>query len=474
MMVAGTGVAVYKPRKNTKRPEYDLAPLRADRLDLPPLLDAEHRVIWSDETDEDLTILDLFSGAGGMSLGFESAGFKPLLGVDLDQWACRTFEANIPARAVQQNLEQIHDFRAFLAAYGVTHVTGIIGGPPCQGFSRVGRGRIRHRDRLNGHSEPVVDARNRLYRQFIAAVDSLKPAFFVMENVPDLDTYEDPECPGMRLADRIEAEFEDLGYQVSRQILLAANFGVPQLRSRLFFVGFHRSRGGEFDWPDQMSARGQYGVQTLRNAIGDLPPVSDNQLSRELPYGSAPNDWLHRWYRWGVPQEQAHLVFDHITRPHREDDKQDFRSLDEGQRFADIPEERRRYRCDIFRDKYRKLIWNEPSWTLTAHIRRDSYRYIHPDREPPRTISVREAARIQSFPDRWRFCGYRSNAFSQIGNAVPPLLSRALARAIRAQILGLEVSCDPFLQVGTRASATQRSDGAVQLHALLEQSVTAY
>ncbi len=454
MTVADAGVALRKPRKYTKRPEYDLAPLRADRLELPPLLDTGNRVNWPDETDENLTILDLFSGAGGMSLGFESAGFSPILGVDLDSWACHTFEANIPAKAVQQNLEQVHDFKAFFAAHGVTHVTGIIGGPPCQGFSRVGRGRIRHRDRLNGHSEPVSDRRNHLYLQFVAAVAALRPAFFVMENVPDLDTYEDPDRPGALLAERIEQEFKALDYQVSRRILLAANFGVPQMRSRIFFVGFHESQCGDFIWPDQMEARACFGIQTLRTAIGDLPRVSDNQLSRALPYEGATDHWLHRWYRWNTPPEQARLIFDHVTRPHREDDKQDFRTLEEGQRFVDIPEERRRYRCDIFRDKYRKLIWDEPSWTLTAHIRRDSYRYIHPDREPPRTISVREAARIQSFPDQWRFCGYRSNAFAQIGNAVPPLLSRFLAREIRAQLTGVPVTPDPLLKADAEQVCT--------------------
>ncbi|MDQ6659591.1 MAG: DNA cytosine methyltransferase [Chloroflexota bacterium] len=117
----------------------------------------------------------------------------------------------------------------------------------------------------------------------------------------------------------------------------------------------------------------------------------------------------------------------------------------EGQCYVDIEEADRRYRSDIFRDKYRKLIWEEPSWTLTAHIRRDSYRYIHPEIEPPRTISLREAARIQSFPDHWRFCGHRSNAFAQIGNAVPPLLSRAMARCIMAQLPGGEETPDPLM-----------------------------
>ena len=131
---------------------------------------------------------------------------------------------------------------------------------------------------------------------------------------------------------------------------------------------------------------------------------------------------------------RADRLFDHITRAHREDDKIIFRLMSEGEYFVDVPESLRRYRSDIFRDKYRKLLWDEPSWTVTAHLKKDSYRYIHPDREQARTISLREAARIQSFPDRWRFAGYRSNAFAQVGNAVPPLLARAIAGTIARQL----------------------------------------
>jgi len=379
-----------------------------------------------------------------MSLGFESAGFRTLLGVDFDQWACQTFAANIPARMIVQDLNEVTDFRAFFAEHGIYQVTGIIGGPPCQGFSRVGRGRIRHRDRLKGHTGLQEDPRNRLYHQYLAAVAALRPLFFVMENVPDLAHYEDDN--GL-LADHIQAEFERLDYSVDRGILLASDFGVPQSRSRLFFVGLHQSLGKAVCWPDYEAARKLYGVQSLRAAIGDLPIVADGHLARCIPYEGALESWLHRWYRGAMPEDQEHLLFDHLTRPHREDDKKIFRGMKEGQRYVDIKEADRRYRSDIFRDKYRKLIWDDPSWTLTAHIRRDSYRYIHPATEPPRTISLREAARIQSFPDHWRFCGYRSNAFAQIGNAVPPLLSRALARCIMVQLPGGEEMPDPLIQV---------------------------
>lgn len=445
----------------TKRPEYDLPTTKGDCLDIPPILpilyagkdnDQEPGIVSPVVSGKDLhsdnsltlntTIVDLFCGAGGMSLGFEDAGFNVVLGVDFNSWACRTFAANVPAQVVVKNIEQIRDFNVFFTRYGITEVAGIVGGPPCQGFSRVGKGRIRHQNRLNGYTEPREDPRNGLYKQFLAAVEALKPLFFVMENVPDMDSYADDE--GL-LAERIEAEFRALNYRVSRRVLIAADFGVPQRRSRLFFVGFHERLGRDFVWPDPQLMASEYGIQSLRQAIGDLPEITDGQLARELPYTPHQKHWLSRWYRKGINEAHQNLIFDHITRPHREDDKEYFRMLGEGQRFVDLPEEARRYRSDIFQDKYRKLKWDEPSWTVTAHLRRDSYRYIHPQLEPPRTISVREAARLQSFPDRWRFCGHRSNAFEQVGNAVPPLLARAIAREVFAQITQIPQPLDPLL-----------------------------
>jgi DNA (cytosine-5)-methyltransferase 1 len=195
-----------KSGSHTRRPEYDLPKIRGDKLVLPPLITET-----SLPADDRPTIVDLFCGAGGMSLGFESAGFSPVLGVDLDQWACQTFAANVPAKTVVQDLQAITDFRAFFAEQGIHHVTGIIGGPPCQGFSRVGRDRIRHRDRLQGYKEPRKDLRNRLYQQFLAAVAALRPLFFVMENVPDHVLYEDE---GRLLIEQIQEEFEALDYHV--------------------------------------------------------------------------------------------------------------------------------------------------------------------------------------------------------------------------------------------------------------------
>jgi len=434
--------SVRKGRK-TKKPEYDLPLKKGDCLILPPLV-SPNAVI--ETTVGEHTVLDLFCGAGGMSLGFLDAGFGIALGIDHDAWACQTYTANIPTKVQEYDLssfESKEDLQAFLEANGAANVTGVVGGPPCQGFSRVGRGRIRHRNRLNGHDEHLKDQRNDLYRAFVECISVVRPLFFVMENVPDLDRFLDDDGKTC-LADRIEQEFKELKYKVERRILNAEDFGVPQSRLRLFFLGVREDSGLELIWPDPEVCRITYGRQTLRNAIGDLPAVTDGHMNRKIAYAGGADTWLRRWYRKGMEGNEG-AIFDHITRLHRQDDKEAFKLLQEGQKYTDLPAEYRRYQSESFKDKYRKLIWNEPSWTITAHIKRDGYRYIYPDNEHPRTISLREAARIQSFPDRWRFCGYRSNAFDQIGNAVPPLLSRAFGRVIKAQLDGRELGDDPLV-----------------------------
>jgi DNA (cytosine-5)-methyltransferase 1 len=132
--------------------------------------------------------------------------------------------------------------------------------------------------------------------------------------------------------------------------------------------------------------------------------------------------------RAGLRGLSRQIVTDHVTRAHRPEDVAAFAGMAEDDRYAAVPESMRRYRSDIFDDKYHRMVWDRPSWTVTAHLAKDGYNYIHP--RQARTISVREAARIQSFPDRYRFAGSRTHRFAHIGNAVPPLLARAVGRAV--------------------------------------------
>jgi site-specific DNA-cytosine methylase len=282
----------------------------------------------------------------------------------------------------------------------------------------------------------------------------------------------------------IRSHFDDLGYNIGTTdqpgqplLLDAEDFGVPQTRRRLFFIGFRRGRTAPVRAPREthhgamVQPRSRYttrpqqlplGGRTLRDrlptfflplprtvadAIADLPLLRPPALDFELPYsgqvtrelverGALRDPGYRELMRTRVPGVSRNLIFDHVVRPVRDDDAEAFRYLPEGGIYADIPEEYRRYRLerDHFEDRYFRLPWDQPARAITAHIAKDGYWYIHPDPEQGRTLSVREAARIQSFPDHFRFAGLRTNMYRQIGNAVPPLLAIAIAERVRQAI----------------------------------------
>lgn len=228
-------------------------------------------------------------------------------------------------------------------------------------------------------------------------------------------------------------ELESLGYAVEEQVVDTSQYGVPQFRQRLILVALRE--GMQFTWPSPLPDQ-----VTVWNAIGDLPSVEGGSrppggAEGWIPY-KGPKNPFQRQMREGIDAAKADRIYDHITRPVREDDKIAFEWMDAKTRYSQLPEELRRYRADIFDDKYKRLDANGLSRTITAHIAKDGYWYIHP--KDARTLTVREAARIQTFPDRFRFAGPPSAAFRQIGNAVPPFLGEQLAKAIQA---GLEESC---------------------------------
>jgi len=370
-------------------------------------------------------VLDLYCGAGGMSLGFSMAGYHIGLGIDHDPLACQTYGHNFAGSCTQVDVRSIDDPEDFVRRHGLEHVDVIIGGPPCQGFSRVGRGKIR---KLRGDSTYIHDPRNQYYRDFIRFVEALRPLYFVMENVPDLQYYYDGD--GF-LLDKAVHCLEGLGYTVRPQVLQADQHGVPQNRKRLFLIG---NRLGNAI-PDIMGTRGTEEV-TVWEAISDLPIVPHAHRQDEMEY--EPRGELTQ-YQQEMREGAGNVLYNHQTRWHNQQDLAAFAWLPEGGKYVDLPAEYKRYRDDIFKDKYWKLYRERPSWTIEAHIGKDTYRHIYPSRsgepEPPRTISVREAARLQSFPDRFRFMGPFTRQFYQVGNAVPPFLARAVARAILPGVL---------------------------------------
>jgi DNA (cytosine-5)-methyltransferase 1 len=275
-----------------------------------------------------------------------------------------------------------------------------------------------------------------------------QPAAVLMENVPDMALDKD-----MFILRTMVHELESLGYAVEERVVDTSQYGVPQFRQRLILVAL--SDVTAFTWPSP-----QEDQVTVWNAIGDLPSVEGGWRPKGgadgwAPYEAAPANAFQRRMREGMDGDEANRVYDQITRPVREDDKVAFQHMGAKTLYSDLPEHLRRYRADIFDDKYKRLEENGLSRTITAHIAKDGYWYIHP--RDNRTLTVREAARLQTFPDRYRFAGPPSAAFRQIGNAVPPFVGEQLGIAIRGSLDEPYPAGPPSLDTGKMLAAWFRS-----------------
>jgi len=375
---------------------------------------------WMIESDRPLAI-DLFSGAGGLSYGLEAAGYRIALAVDVDDWALETHAHNFEGVALQLDLGDPDVRDSIVHLFDGVDIALVAGGPPCQPYSRAGRSKIR--SLVNKGARHHEDNRRELWRSFLDIAERIRPQAVLMENVPDMALGDD-----MAVLRHMLNRLEAAGYEADARIVDTWEYGVPQHRQRLMIVGIRD--GGTFAWPDPVDRI------TLREAIGDLPvldPTLDTVGSALLAYDGPISDFQRR-ARKQCDGETAGLIFDHVTRTVRPDDLEAFRLMKPGTLYSDLPEELRRYRADIFDDKYNRLDWEDLSRSITAHIAKDGYWYIHPDQH--RTLTVREAARVQTFPDHFRFAGGRSHQFAQIGNAVPPAVGEAIGGAILEAVRG--------------------------------------
>lgn len=400
--------------------KYEVPLERSDYLPLPRHHDScteDAFVEWLGRHEGERLAVDLFSGAGGLSLGIERAGWTIAAGVDYDKRALETHAANFSGLSLHMDLgnPEVRDRLVGLLSHA--EIDLVAGGPPCQPFSRAGRSKIR--DLVRNHGRDPQDHRKQLWRAYLDIVTRVRPRVVLMENVPDMGLGDD-----FAVVRIIEEKLEDLGYATQIRLVDAWQYGVPQHRKRLILLA--RNDIEKFDWPPARE-----NPVSLRDAISDLPALEFKPRQRvgdrEIPY-KKPRELSHfaQLMREGAEDSVIH---DHMTRRVREDDWEIFsRHMDSKTLYSDLPKELRRYRADSFTDKYKKLDWDELSRSITAHIAKDGYWYIHP--EEPRTLTVRESARIQTFPDWFRFAGTRSDAFKQIGNAVPPFLGEAAALAV--------------------------------------------
>ena len=373
--------------------------------------------------------IDLFSGSGGLGLGLARSGFHVVLAVDSDPVACETYAHTLASVCVTADLTDPTTVLDAISEAGVDKVDLLAGGPPCQPFSRAARSKIRSLEA----SGRAPDERPFLWLAFLDFIRFLRPSLVLLENVPDLVLWESGET-----IRSICSSLETEGYVVHTRVLECWRYGVPQHRQRLFVVGTRPAYA--FEWPKTLRV-----APTIRDAISDLPRVGPGETSYWQDLGQTPSTTLQKQLR----DEESSKVSDHVTREIREDDRQAFRLLKEGRTYSELPSKLRRYRSDIFDDKYNILGWDELSRSITAHIAKDGYWYIHPDGR--RTLSIREAARLQTFPDWFRFAGYPSDRYRQIGNAVPPEVARHLGQSLRRALSSSHSPRTPREQLPFRA-----------------------
>ena len=391
------------------------------------------------------TFIDLFAGCGGLSEGFYRVGFKALAHVEIDHFASETLRTRMKhygykdwdEAVIEKDITSPDILDCIKNVVRNRRVDVIVGGPPCQAYSTAGRVR---------DSEGMAkDPRNFLFESYVKILEYYKPKFFVFENVVGVLS---AKVNGELIFPKI---IEALGrfYKVtdSPKILIhnTADFGVPQVRKRIIIMGVCKDlsekevedlydRVLKTHWNPETPKEERIGRKrfvSVREAIGDLPLVEPgcDASANNFDY-PCNNAFLKRIGRKGT-----YPLLDHIARKHNALDRERFVAMIQnhwsfGQLRRNMPQYEHEH-ARVFDNSYVVQWWDLPSKTILAHIHKDGFQFIHPDANQSRTFTVREAARIQSFPDDFIFAGSRGEKFKQIGNAVPPLFAEALAKSIK-------------------------------------------
>ena len=400
---------------------------------------------------KELSFIDVFAGASGMSEGFIQAGFKPIAHIEMNLEACNTIVtrtayhhlkesgqlkhyenylnkkitrqellANVPTELIEsvmnyeisdENIDEIFK-KLKPKVYGPIDL--IIGGPPCQAYSLLGRHRV----------DVKNDPRNYLFIQYGKFLKKYKPKAFVFENVPGLLTAND----GKYFED-LKYHFKSLGYKINYRILDASDYGVLQYRKRVIIIGWQNKLDSGFPELDIKKSE-----LTIDDLFIDLPKIKPGECLEIANYSKKID------LNYGDINIQSEFKFatQHVARPHNQRDLSIYKLVIEKwdkdrsrMKYTDIPISLRTHNnLNSFLDRFKVVDGKSYSHTVVAHIAKDGHHYIHPDIEQCRSISVREAARIQSFPDDYFFEGSRTAAYTQIGNAVPPLLAYAIAKQL--------------------------------------------
>lgn len=352
-------------------------------------------------------VIDLFCGCGGFSQGFKQANYNILLGIDSWQDATETFKQNLKlSDTINKDITKL-DGSQILEFLNIdsNKVDLIIGGPPCQGFSISGK-RI------------IDDSRNKLYKSFVDIVSYIKPKVFVMENVPGLI-----RLFGGKIKDEVLRDFSQIGYNVTYEVVSAEKYGVPQTRKRVFFVGINRekiinTKYFEFPSPTYGETDGLIPFITCEDAISDLDFISNEYaVYEDLEYCFEPISEYQK-----IIRKNSSVITNHIVTIHTERTKEIISMVPDGGNYKDLPEYLQHTRKVNI--AWTRMNSKKPCFTIdTGHNHHFHYK-------ANRVPTARESARIQSFPDNFKFLGIKTSQLKQIGNAVPPLLAQIIAQKI--------------------------------------------
>lgn len=397
--------------------------------------------------------IDLFAGCGGLSEGFYKQGFNALAHVEIDHFACETLKTRMryygystaDNAVLEQDITAKDIVKIIEAVVGDEEVDIIIGGPPCQSFSPLGKAK----DDNNMQKDP----RNYLFENYVKVLNHFKPKFFVFENVTGLL---DTEIQGKNIFKIILRRLRQKYRVLSKEetiVLNATSYGVPQERKRVILIGTRRDLGVK---PEEVyetiqkthylpgdSERQKDGLKryvTVRDAIADLPKFHSGEGTVEALY---PNDYSEcSEYVKLLRKPSDKVLRDHIARKNNDKDIERYKVMAENHwnflQLLDFRPDLAHEKKRVFFNSYKVQWWDMPARTIIAHLYKDGNQFIHPDYEQGRSITVREAARLQSFPDDFVFEGSRTEQFKQIGNAVPPMLAEAIAKAIKSKLNELE------------------------------------
>jgi len=404
-----------------------------------------------------INFIDIFAGAGGLSEGFIREGFYPVAFVEKDKNACNTLKTRLSYYYLKENeksniyIDYIQhkltrsEFYSYIPDKLLKKVINeeinentintifdridkillknkldiILGGPPCQAYSLAGRSRMGNKVKN--------DNRNYLFRFYIEFVKRYKPHMFIFENVPGLLSADEG-----KYFEELISGFKNHGYSIYYKILNAADYGVLQNRKRVFIMGIKHNMKIIFPEPEEPGLISGF---ALKDLFCDLPEAAIDTGKKIFFYTKEENDYLRKTFiRNGLDFTTLH-----ITRPLNKNDQEIYKLaiskfIKEGKqlKYNELPEQLKTHKNQIsFIDRFRVLNPDGISHTIVSHLSKDGHYFIYPDYNNPRSISVREAARIQSFPDDYFFEGSRTSCFQQIGNAVPVLLAQTIAKQIK-------------------------------------------